>query len=63
MDKKFLEMDKKFLGIDGRFDRVDKELSVIRKQLGNVVYSFEFEKLEDRVKDLENLLAPGNKKH
>lgn len=45
------------------FDRIDQELKAIRKQLGNVVYRFEFEKLEDRVKDLENLLLAGNKKH
>ena len=59
----FLEMDKKFSGMDRRFDRMDNEFSAIRKQLGNVVYRFEFEKLEDRVKDLESLLAIGNKKH
>lgn len=45
-----------------RFDNVDRELKEIRKQLIGVVYRYEFDHLQDRVKDLENLLAVGNKK-
>ena len=45
-----------------RFDNVDRELKEIRKQLTGVVYRHEFDQLQDRVKDLEGLLAVGNKK-
>lgn len=45
-----------------RFDNVDRDLKEIRKQLTGVVYRYEFEHLEDRVKDLEGLLAIGSKK-
>lgn len=40
-----------------RFDRVDEDLKVIKKQLDRVVFRHEFEKLEGRVKDIEDLLA------
>jgi archaellum component FlaC len=40
-----------------RFDNVDRDLKGIRKQLTGIVYRHEFEGLDDRVKDLENLLA------
>ena len=46
-----------------RFDNIDRELKSIRKQLTGVVYRYEFEHLESRVKDLENLLAISSKKH
>jgi len=45
-----------------RFDNVDRELKEVRKQLTGIVYRYEFDHLEDRVKDLESLLAIGNKK-
>jgi polyhydroxyalkanoate synthesis regulator phasin len=45
-----------------RFDNVDEELKNIRKQLTGIVYRQEFEKLETRVKDLEDLLAVVGKK-
>jgi len=45
-----------------RFDNIDRELEKIRKQLTGIVYRQEFEKLEARVKDLEDLLAVGTKK-
>ena len=45
-----------------RFDGVDRELKAIRKQLVGVVYRHEFEELETRVKELENLLALPSKK-
>ncbi len=40
-----------------RFDSVDDDLKAIRKQLDKVVYRHEFEKLEKRVKDIEDMLA------
>ena len=40
-----------------RFNSVDRELKVINKKLTGVVYRYEFEELEDRVKELEGLLA------
>ena len=46
-----------------RFDNVDRELKNIRKQLTGIVYRYEFEELETRVKDLESLLAVSAKKH
>lgn len=46
-----------------RFDNIDRELKSIRKQLTGVVYRYELEHLESRVKDLENLLAVSSKKH
>jgi hypothetical protein len=45
-----------------RFTRIDHELKAIRKQLTNVVYRNEFEKLEERVKELENMFAMPQKK-
>ncbi|TSD04446.1 MAG: hypothetical protein Greene071421_282 [Parcubacteria group bacterium Greene0714_21] len=45
-----------------RFDNVDRELKEVRKQLIGIVYRYEFDHLEDRVKDLEGLLAIGSKK-
>lgn len=40
-----------------RFDSIDIDLKGIRKQLDRVVFRQEFEKLEARVKDIEDLLA------
>jgi hypothetical protein len=40
-----------------RFDNVDTQLKDIRKQLTGIVYRYEFDGLEARVKDLESLLA------
>lgn len=40
-----------------RFDMIDADLKIIRKQLDRVVFRQEFEKLEARVKDIEDLLA------
>lgn len=45
-----------------RFDRVDEDLKVIKKQLDRVVFRHEFEKLETRVKDIEDLLAVVTKR-
>lgn len=40
-----------------RFDVIDTDLKMIKKQLDRVVFRQEFEKLEARVKDIEDLLA------
>ena len=45
-----------------RFDRIDEDLKAIKKQLTGVVYRPEFEKLESRVKDIEDLLAVVTKR-
>ena len=45
-----------------RFDLVDLKLRAIDKKLRNVVYRHEFEALEGRVKDLEDLFAVASKK-
>lgn len=46
-----------------RFDLIDTDLKIIKKQLDRVVFRHEFEKLETRVKDLEDLLAVVTKRH
>lgn len=48
--------------MDEEFKQVHRELNSIRKELLGVVYRPEFEDLEERVKDLENMLAMPNKK-
>lgn len=45
-----------------RFDLVDLKLREIDKRLRNVVYRHEFESLEGRVKDLEDLFAVASKR-
>lgn len=45
-----------------RLDNVDRELKAIQKQLTGIVYRYEFDRLQDRVKDLEGFLAVGSKK-
>ncbi|MDP3710646.1 MAG: hypothetical protein Q8R29_02900 [bacterium] len=41
----------------GRFDAIDYKLKSIDHKLDKVVYRHEFEKLENRVMELEDLLA------
>lgn len=45
-----------------RFDAIDTDLKTIKKHLTGVVYRNEFEKLETRVKDIEDLLAVATKR-
>ena len=45
-----------------RFTAIDDDLKVIRKQLTGVVYRHEFEKLESRVKDIEDFFAVATKR-
>ena len=45
-----------------RFDAVDYDLKVIKKQLDRIVYRPEFEKLETRVKDSEDLFVAVSKR-
>ncbi len=58
----FNEVNKHLQGHEKRFDHVDHELKLIRKQLMDVVERGEFEKLEERVRDLENMLSALIKK-
>ncbi len=51
-----------FGGVDRRFDGVEKRLERIETKLEGIVYRREFEKLESRVVELENLLAVNTKK-
>ncbi len=46
-----------------RFDGLEASNQLILKRLGNVVFRNEFERLEFRVTELENLLAFNGKKH
>ena len=69
MSNSFKHVDEQFAGVnkrldehDRRFDRVDRDLKLIQKQLVDVVDRSEFEKLEARVRDLENMLAAAIKK-
>lgn len=45
-----------------RFDVVDADLRTIKKQLDRIVFRQEFERLEGRVKDIEDLLAVVTKR-
>ena len=45
-----------------RFDLIDTDLKIIKKQLDRVVFRYEFDKLEARVKDIEGLLAVVTKR-
>lgn len=45
-----------------RFDRVDEDLRMVKRQLPGLVNRHEFEKLETRVKDIEDLLAVVTKR-
>jgi hypothetical protein len=41
---------------EGRFNKIDNHLKVIDGKLNNIVYRNEFEKLENKVKEIENIL-------
>ena len=49
--------------VNKRFDKVEKDLSIIKSQLAGVVYRPDFDKLESRVKYLENVLILPAKNH
>ncbi len=55
-------IQKGFAGQDKRFDKIEQDLTTIKGQLVDVVYKSEFNKLENRVADIENLLAMLAKK-
>ena len=57
VDPYFGAIQKDFNNVYERFDKVDKRLGQIDKKLEGVVYRKEFEDLEVRVKELEDLLA------
>jgi archaellum component FlaC len=62
VQKGFNQMDERFTGIDGQFALVHQELKAIRKDLRGVVYRPEFEALQERVHELEDLLSMLRKK-
>lgn len=56
------QMDERFTHVDKQFIQVHHELKAIRKELLGVVYRPEFDDLQDRVRDLENMLVMLKKK-
>lgn len=48
--------------VDEQFSQVHHELKAIRKELLGVVYRPEFDDLQERVRDLENMLMMFKKK-
>ncbi len=55
-------VQKEFTEINQQLKKLDKNDQVILKKLEGIVYRYEFDELQTRVKDLENLLAVGNKR-
>ena len=55
-------MGERFDEVDHHFKLIHHELKSIRKELDRVVYRREFEILEERVRELENLFAMPRKK-
>ena len=58
----FTQMDERFTQVDEQFAQVRHELKAIRKELLGVVYRPEFDDLQDRVRELEHMLATFKKK-
>lgn len=55
-------VQKGFNHVDEQFSEVRHELKAIRKELLGVVYRPEFDDLEERVRELENMLPVSNKR-
>lgn len=49
--------------LNKRFDKIEKDLTIIKGQLVDVVHRSDFDKLENRVEYLENILNLPAKKH
>ncbi|MEK9134949.1 MAG: hypothetical protein AAB451_01485 [Patescibacteria group bacterium] len=65
VQKEFSEVNQKLIKLDRmdrNIDRLDKNDQIIIKRLEGIVYRTEFEKLEIRVIELENLLAVNAKR-
>ena len=62
VDEQFKHVDERFEHVDERFNRIDRDLKAIHKELADVVHRREFDRLEERVKEVENLLAMPDKK-
>jgi len=60
--EQFKEVGERLNQVDEHFSKVHRELSAIRRELLGVIYRPEFDDLEERVKDLENMLAMPSKK-
>jgi len=56
-------VQKEFGAIHQQLNKLDRNDQTILKRLEGVVYRTEFEKLEVRVIELENLLAVNGKRH
>jgi len=56
-------VQKEFGAINQQLNKLDRNDQTILKRLEGVVYRTEFEKLEVRVVELENLLAVNGKRH
>ncbi len=62
VQKGFNNVDERFTQVDKQFAQVRHELKAIRRELLGVVYRPEFDDLQDRVRDMEHLLATLKKK-
>ena len=62
VQKGFSDMEEDFDGINNRIGKLEKGQQLILKRLEGVVYRTEFEKLQTRVVELEELLAIPPKK-
>jgi len=63
IEKLAVMIQKEFNEIHQKLGKLDKNDELILKRLEGVVYRTEFEKLEVRVAELENLLAINSEKH
>jgi len=61
--EQFLDLQEDVDILQKRFTNLESEVKIIRKhQIAHTIYRDEFEKLEDRVKELENMLGSIAKK-
>jgi hypothetical protein len=58
----FTHVDEQFARVDEQFVQVRHELKAIRKELLGVVYRPEFDDLQERVRDMEDILSVLKKK-
>lgn len=60
VDKRFDKVEGRLIKLEIRMDSIEAEVEEIRKhQIAHTIYRDEFEKLENKVKALEKLLAKG----
>jgi hypothetical protein len=63
VQKEFNFVQKEFNSVGKRFDRLEESNKLILRRLEGMIYRTEFEQLELRVSELENLLAFDSKKN